>query len=213
MRMIDFEGIDGVGKTSALKYVVAKLREQNFRVLETREVGNPHLPVAVKLREIVLNPESGLDGIAMEFIFSAMRAINRPFFEKEANNYDFLINDRGWFSHLAYTDNNVSPEFTNDLYAVVRRYTYLPDQIVYLTARPEVALSRRTARGTSDIIEMKGPEFQNRVAESFAHYISESNIPAYHVDANGDLASVQKQLDAFVELLKMDFLAANVNFK
>ena len=57
-KIIEVEGTDGAGKTTALKYLIEKLRASGKTVLETREVGSPLIPVCVKLREIVLAPEA-----------------------------------------------------------------------------------------------------------------------------------------------------------
>ena len=49
---VDVCGTDGAGKTTGLKYLVQKLQSMGDQVLETREVGNPFIPTAVKLREM-----------------------------------------------------------------------------------------------------------------------------------------------------------------
>src|SRR5450631_4241129 len=116
---IEFEGTDGAGKSTALTYFAEQLRAQGRTLVETREVGNPHIPACVKLREFVLDPASKLSGEAMEFIFSAMRYENDKWLRElvESNNPpDYVVSDRGWYSHLAYTDHNVSKDFTNGLY-------------------------------------------------------------------------------------------------
>jgi hypothetical protein len=42
------------------------LQERGNRVTETREVGSPLIPVCVKMRETVLDPNSGMTGAEME---------------------------------------------------------------------------------------------------------------------------------------------------
>ena len=91
MLKIEVEGTDGAGKTTALKYLLDKLQQNNKRVLETRDVGCPHIPACVKLREIVLDPNSNLSGETMEFIFAGMRLENDKFYKSVAENYDFCI--------------------------------------------------------------------------------------------------------------------------
>ena len=76
MIKIEIEGTDGAGKTTGLKYLIEKAQSLGLSVVETREVGNPHIPTCTKLRELVLDPKSELDGKSMEFIFSAMRVEN-----------------------------------------------------------------------------------------------------------------------------------------
>jgi len=205
MKIIDFEGIDGSSKTTSLKFVAEQLRERGYRVIETREVGNTHIPTAVKLREIVLSPDSEMNGRAMELVFSAMRLMNQDFYKKVEGEYDFCLNDRGWFSHLAYTDHNVDEAFTYALYpGLLEKYSQFPNIVIHLVVNPQTALERRHLRnGVVDVIEAKGPIFQEKVAASFEkwkkRYASQVNV--WNVIADGDLASVQKQLLGLVDNL------------
>ncbi len=211
MVKIEFEGTDGAGKTTGLKYFIEKAQKLGLSVVETREVGNPHIASCVKLREFVLDPESKLSGEAMELIFSAMRVENDNWLSDLRNNEkrpDFVVSDRGWFSHLAYTDHNVSPEFTDLLYnGVMLPTTELPDVVIYFEVNTETALSRRQKRGTGmDVIEMKGVKFQEKVRASFEKYITQyfgENGPiVFTVDANMDIQGVQQRLDEILVSLQ-----------
>lgn len=206
MIKVEVEGTDGAGKTTALKYLLGKLQQAEKKVLETREVGSPHIQSCVKLRELVLNPESNLMGESMEFIFAAMRLENDRFYKSVADQYDIILSDRGWLSHLAYTDHNVSKQFTDGFYlGMVEKMADLPDAIVYLRVDGETALNRRIRRGEEpDVIELKGPEYQEKVRESFEGFLSDyrgTGIEIIEIDATQDLDGVKKQLDGAVEKL------------
>lgn len=201
-KVIEVEGTDGAGKTTALKYLIERLRAAGKTVLETREVGAPMIPVCVKLRELVLDPASNLSGEAMEFIFAAMRLENQKYYKTVADQYDFIVSDRGWLSHLAYTDHNVSSEFTDKFYgAVVEDMTQEADLVMYLSVNTETALQRRVKRGTGmDVIEMKGVEFQEKVRKSFEfhkQFLRKARL--VEVDANQTVDGVRSQID---EMLK-----------
>lgn len=207
MIKLEFEGTDGAGKTTALKYFIEQALKRGLTVVETREVGNPNVPVCVKLRELVLDPNSGLCGQAMELVFSAMRYENDRWLRNLAENPnkpDFVVSDRGWYSHLAYTDHNVSEDFTDSLYrGVVGEDTLHPDVVIYFKVSTETALKRRTKRGTGmDVIEMKGVEFQEKVRKSFEFYLNdEYSEPKnlFVVDANDTLEGVQGQMDKILD--------------
>lgn len=202
---VEFEGIDGSGKTTAYSYFIEKLRNAGLRVLETREVGSPHIPVCVELRKLILNPENKMDGKAMEFVFAAMRVENQKFYDSVSELYDVIVSDRGWLSHLSYTDHNVSAQFTEEFYmGVVAQYTLPPDAVIFLEIDPNVALKRRGIRnGFVDAIEAKGPEFQEKVYSSFEKYMGviENGTAINRINANGDLDSVKAQLDGLVNTL------------
>jgi dTMP kinase len=204
-KVIELEGIDGSGKTTAYNYLIETLRAQGKKVLATREVGNPNIPVCAALRKIVLDPESKMDGMSMEFVFAAMRIENQRLYRAVENEYDFIVSDRGILSHLAYTDHNVTPVFTKLFYqGVINQYTQGPDLVLFLEIEPETALKRRHDRnGFVDVIEAKGPVFQENVYKSFIKYIrqmeSNEGLKYNLVNANQTIEGVQKQLDNIVE--------------
>lgn len=203
MLKIEFEGTDGAGKTTALKYFIEKARERGLSVAETREVGNPNVPSCVKMREFVLDPKNNLRGETMEFIFSAMRYENDLWLKNlkdSPNRPDLVVSDRGWLSHLSYTDHNVSVEFTEKLYnGVLEQSTLLPDVVIYFRVDTKTALQRRVKRGEgmADAIEMKGIGYQELVRGSFEKYIQESDgkFKVFTIDANQSIEGVRSQMD------------------
>lgn len=210
-RMIEFSGADGVGKTTAFTYLCHQLETRGKKILRTREVGSPHIPICTKLRELILDPTQHLDGKTMECVFAAMRIENQRFYASVKDQYDYIVSDRGILCHLAYTDHNVSPEFTEEFYyGVVARYTSLPDMILLFMADPQVALSRITKRGeAADAIEAKGTAFQEKVIRSYTQHANRLHTMNYEdkyvdihvIDANRSIADVQKNMDMFVEAL------------
>jgi len=201
---VELEAIDGAGKTTGLKYLIGKLEEAGQKVLETREVGSPLIPVNVKLRELILDPTQDISGKAMELVFAAMRLENDRLYKKVSSDYDFIVSDRGWFSHLAYTDHNESEDFTKQLYMdFLANHASMPDVVVYFAVDGETALKRRIRRGeAADVIELKGPEFQEKVRSSFEKYMSQNdNVQYIRIDATQDLENVKKQIDTALETL------------
>jgi dTMP kinase len=210
-KLIEFEGVDGSGKSTMVKYFIDQLRPRGYKVLETREVGNPHLSVCVKLRELVLSPDSDLDGSEMEMIFAAMRLRNHRMYRQINKEYDFIVSDRGYLSHTSYTDHNVNEEFTNSLYLnFIQNITKMPDAVLYFDVNTETALKRRVKRGEGmDVIEMKGVEFQEKVRESFLEHIANlkyqsPNTEVFMVDANKSIVEVQKRVDKIVSALILE---------
>jgi len=196
MYRIDFEGIDGSGKTTALKKYIYHLRDVGYRVLESREVGNPHIPICVELRKLILNPDVKMDKRSMELIFSAMRIENDRFYESVQYDYDVLVSDRGWLSHLAYCDVNCYPEFTNKFYFnFLESECTLPNMIIYMDIDPDLATSRRNTRNeVKDSIEAKGDIFLNNVSDAFKTHLKLLKNRVVFIDANKSLEDVEIQL-------------------
>lgn len=204
MIKVEFEGTDAAGKTTGLKYFIERARQRGLTVVETREVGNPHLPSCVKMREFVLDPSNGLSGESMELIFSAMRIESDIWLKnlaKSENPPDLVVSDRGFFSHLAYGLHNTSEAFVNGLFVdLMAKQTSLPDVVVYFSVDTQTALKRMEKRGQAkDVIELKGVGYQEKVRNAFENYLGESDVETYDIDANRELENVKKQLDVVLE--------------
>ena len=218
MFKVEIEGIDGCGKTTLLNNIAKVFTHEGLRVALTREVGNTHDQAAVELRKIILNPLSKMEGKEMELVFASMRLMNQRWLKENENNFDMCLNDRGILSHYAYTDHNVSPKFTNDLYmGFLSNYTEFADLILRVKVAPEVALARRDKRnGFVDAIEAKGPEYQKAVSISMDHYIEYhnneyssfmlANKAVIEIDGNATPEGMTKQaVDAIKTVRRVDF--------
>ncbi len=202
MKLIQISGIDGVGKSTALRHLTETLKVKGYRVLETREVGNPHDPTMLELRKIVLEAKPRLDGKVMEYIFAAMGVANALYYNNVRQQYDYIVSDRGLIDHLAYTDVNVNPEFTDRFYLGAAVHDFMhPDYVVYLDASPEVAAKRMSKRGTTDAIEEKGLQFQMNVRDAFELHMKHNRLNITRINANLDVEGVRKQLDDFITAL------------
>lgn len=204
MRRIEFSGCDGSGKTSALQRTQQYLLSRDYKVLCSREVGNPHIPACVELRRLMLSPVSNLSDMSIELVCAAMRIENERFYKAMANEVDVLLSDRGYLDHLAYGDINCDPAFTKELFDdCVAKYTSKPDLVFYFNVDIEEARRRRGVRNQAvDVIEAKGDDFQRKVAERFMHHISSRSLSVHIIDANQSEEEVFKQI---VEVLNNFF--------
>jgi dTMP kinase len=210
-KLIEISGIDGSGKTTAVKTVADGLERLGFRVLRNREVGSFHNPTALKLREVVLSNESDISGTEMEMVFAAMRLMNQRIYDKLDKEYDFIVNDRGFLDHLAYTNQNVNPEFTQGFYkdcldknlGLMR----MPDAAIFMNVTPSVASDRRDQRGEAkDRIESQGNTYQQKVYEymheEFADMVNDHRIShLFTVNSDRTLKEVNETLEDIIRFL------------
>lgn len=165
---IEVEGIDAAGKTTAVTSLVDMFRQKGLRTLRMSEAGFDEIDTCVRLRKLALDPASTLSPLSMELLFAAQRVENDLWLKKHAEDYDVIISDRGYISHLAYGYANVGRGEIDVLFNVLLHDVAQPDVVVYLDISPEVAAQRLRSRGgATDRIEEKGITYQTAVLENF----------------------------------------------
>lgn len=102
---ITFEGIEGSGKTTQIKWLTERLQQQGHKVLQTREPGG--CPISDQIRSILLHPDNAaMVSRAELLLYAAARAqhieqIVRPALQCG----DVVICDRFTDATLAYQGN------------------------------------------------------------------------------------------------------------
>lgn len=167
---ITFEGGEGAGKTTHIRFLSEKLRQHGREVLCLREPGGTN--IGEQLRAIVLDP--GHDRMADEtelLIYEAARAqivaeVIQPAIARGA----VVLCDRFVDSTIAYQvyGRGLSKDFVERANAFATQGV-MPDRTILLatggTARR--GLVRATHRGGADRLELAGEAFHTRVNEGF----------------------------------------------
>jgi dTMP kinase len=195
-RYIVFEGTEGVGKTTQVVNLTEHLKKLGYSVLQTKEPGTPLLPVTMELRNLMLNNDydSSLTRPAREFISQAIRSVHiEKLIMPALKEYDFIIQDRGILSGLAYgaaCGNNyetlvsLAMEVTSPMYTSMYN---IYDDVIYLTGNVETglnkALSSKREFKSGDAMESRGSGFIRSVGEHM-DTISRS-FPTKRVNVDG----------------------------
>lgn len=212
-RYIVVEGIDGIGKTTQCAKLAKYLRDQGFRVLETREPGTKHLELTMTLRSLMLDKQydEHMTPIAREYISRAIRSIHLDKLIKDAlQSYDFIIQDRGLLSGLAYgiacgnalgdvlemmriTCTNVG-----DSYELYSNLIILQADVAYTIKR---LANKPDEFKSGDVIEQHGLQFMQQVNRNMLKY---GNLWAsktvVDVDANDSIDDVFNKIVAVLHL-------------
>ena len=206
-RLIVLEGGDGVGKTTQLPLVAEALRARRLVVRTIREPGQT--AVGMRVRELVLHPESRISPATEALLFLSARAqVVAEVVQPALDAGEWVVADRFFVSTYAY---QIAGHGLDD--ALVRSANALataglvPDLTVLLTLPEGVATARRAERGQSDRLERYGADFDARVADAYAAAAT-STWQARHpecgpivaVPAHGPVADVTARLErAIVE--------------
>jgi len=172
------EGVEGSGKSTHTKKLASYLENNGFKVLLSKEPGTPLAPLTMELRGVMLDAkhEEQMTVPARELISQAIRSIHLekviiPAFD----NYDYIIQDRGILSGLAYGHQCGNSHWDlNQLASMVTRVSGsnwhdLYSKVIYLKGDPAKGLARalnaKQEFAAGDAMEAKGSDFMSRVAK------------------------------------------------
>jgi dTMP kinase len=167
-RFLAFEGGEGTGKTTQLSMLAADLTKRGFEVVTTYEPGGT--PVGARLRELLLDPATEVNGQTEALLYAADRAehvghVVRPAMKRGA----IVLTDRYIDSSIAYQGYGRGL----DVDAVKRTSRWatgglIPDLTLLLDLDPQEGLRRARGRsGQTDRLESETLDFHVRVRQGF----------------------------------------------
>ena len=188
---ITVEGIDGCGKSTQARLIAAALEAAGHDVLRLREPGG--VKISEQIRASLLDPANAEMGDGCELLlYEAARAqlvhqVIRPALAAGKT----VVCDRFYDSTTAYQafadglDRNIVSQ-ANELAVDGCR----PDLTLVFDLPVEDALRRRSGREAEDRLELKGLEFQERVAAGFRAVAADEPDRVKLIDAGGSIAEV-----------------------
>ena len=205
---IVFEGVEGAGKSTQIKRLVATLTNEGHDVLVTREPGGP--PVAERVRQMLLDPEATMDSRTEVLLYAAARAqhvaeVIRPALEEGR----IVISDRFLDSSLAYQ--GYARELGEDDVAEINRWAtggLTPDAVILLALDPAEGMRRVAERNRqagsdpgrpADRIEAEQLDFHRRVATGYLALAKRHRDRFVVVDAQSESDAVAFQVRAALD--------------
>lgn len=174
---ITFEGIDGCGKSTQLRMVKERLKEEGREFIEVREPGGTS--VGEKIRGVLLDKKNdSMVPLAELLLYEAARAqITEEVIKPALDNGTIVICDRFFDSTIAYQ--GYARELGFELVGGLNKIATAglkPDITFLLDLSAEDALKRRIGRGEEeDRLEALGTSFQVKVREGYLKAASEDS--------------------------------------
>ena len=192
---ITLEGIEGVGKTSAVECVVAWLRAQNREVTATREPGGTQL--GERIRALVLEhndiPIAPLAELLLMFAARAQHLEQR--IRPALARGEAVVCDRFTDATYAYQGAGRGlPASHIDSAAQLVHGDLAPTLTILLDAPPEVGLGRAGARSAADRFETEQVQFFARVRQAYLERAAAEPARFAVIDASQDIASVHAEI-------------------
>jgi dTMP kinase len=168
-RFITFEGMDGSGKTTQIRLLAQRLRDQGREVLESVEPGGT--VIGRKIRQILLDSANhGLGSRAELLLYFAARAQNvEEWILPALGRGGLVLSDRFTDSTLAYQGygRGLGIDTVLQLHTIACRGLN-PDLTLFLDIDLETSLARaRSREGGSDRMEEQSAEFYARVRNGY----------------------------------------------
>ena len=167
---ITFEGGDGAGKTTHIRFLAATLRDRGYEVLCLREPGGTD--IGEKLRAILLDPENKEMAPECELlIYEAARAqivsqVIKPALERGA----VVLCDRFYDSTIAYQvhGRGLDEGFVRQANGFACCGVHPDRTILMVPPSAQDGLHRATKSKGADRMEQAGSDFHERVRQAFA---------------------------------------------
>lgn len=194
-KFITFEGGEGVGKTTNLKFVAASLETAKIPYIVTREPGGT--AIGEKLRAILLQPTSEqiLPITELLLVFAARsQHINHVILPALKNDLCVLC-DRFTDASYAYQGGGrkIDKTYIKFLQQMVQQDLH-PNLTILLDAPVTIGLERAKGRAKLDRIESEQVSFFERIRTAYLEQASNSDHEYYIINANDSLTNIQTKI-------------------
>ena len=204
-KFITIEGIEGVGKSTNIDFLVGLIEAHGHTVLQTREPGGT--PIAEDIRRILKeHGDEPMSDVAELLLLFAARSINvnnsiRPALAAGT----WVVSDRFTDSTRAYQGGGRG--FSRERIEWLAEFVHgdvQPDLTILLDAPVETALLRAGRRGDPDRFEVEQAEFFSTVRETYLQLAEQQPERFVVVDVSRDLDSVREVIQQIATMLLND---------
>ena len=201
---ISFEGVDGCGKSTQMRFLGEYLKEKGHDLLFTREPGG--CVIAEKIRDLLLDVEnSEMDAKTEALLYSAARAQHtRQVIRPALDAGKIVLCDRFIDSSLAYqgVGRGLGIQHIMDINCFATG-GLLPDKTFFLDYPPDLAFSRMSKRRTHDRLEKEDLRFHQTLYNGFLELSGLYPEWVIRVDAQGTKFETSDKIRAMMDEILM----------
>lgn len=192
---IALEGLEGAGKTTALKTIIEFLNKKGLQSQNVREPGGT--PMAESLRNLFKHGDFGSESIDVRtealIMYAGRCQLITNVVKPLLDDGKVVLTDRSHWTTKAYQGENPKiMELINDLDKHI--CDVMPNLVIFMDVVPEVGLERARGREALDRIEQRNIQFFINARNRFLQFAKENNDMFIVIDANQDIDKVQKDI-------------------
>lgn len=205
-KFIAIEGLEGAGKSNAVRVVNEVLNAHGITVVNTREPGGT--PIAEALRDLWkqgIDGEHTTDKAEVLMIFAARTQLVETVIQPALAAGKWVVGDRHNMSSQAYQGGGRNLHELVDNIGKAILGDFEPDLTLYLDLDPAVGLERAKGRGALDRIEQQHIDFFHRTRQRYLE-ITQNNLKAVIINAEQPIekvsAEIQQRVENFLKFAK-----------
>ncbi|MDA8840334.1 dTMP kinase [Gammaproteobacteria bacterium] len=196
MKLITFEGIEGVGKSTQINLILEWLTSKGYSTKLLREPGSTDF--GEKIRELLLSKESNISAHTELLLMFAARSemINNHLI---GSTNDFILCDRYYHASIAYQGHGrkLSLELIDQLIKGIN--CPIPDLTIIYDLDVKTGFKRKS-NDVIDRIESSGTNFFENVRNGYKE-IAKNRVEVEILDASQPIELISQQTKSLVERL------------
>ncbi len=200
---LTIEGVEGVGKTTAVKWIQQYLIKTQQPFIVTREPGGTDMAEAIRKVLLMPNPHEKMVPITELLLMFACRAQHlNNLILPALNEGKWVVCDR--FVDASYAYQGGGRGFDLKQIAMLDEWVVgdvQPNVTILLDAPPVIGLTRAKNRGPQDRIEQEKMDFFERVRAGYLQRAEQDKQRFHVIDATQPLAVVQMEMKTILDAL------------
>jgi len=192
-KFISFEGIDGCGKTTQIKFLEEYLLKQGYNILVLREPGGTK--VGEKVRDILLDKNNFISPVTEMLLYASSRAqLVEEKILPAIEEGKIVLLDR--FVDSSYVYQGYARDLGIEKVKIVNEIAtmgILPDVTIYIDITPEEAMKRRGKR-EADRLERESWDFHKKVREGYIKLVKEFPKRFVFIDGMQEIVKVHQDI-------------------
>ncbi|MBC3830558.1 dTMP kinase [Undibacterium amnicola] len=198
-QFISFEGIDGAGKSTHIRFVQEALNQRGIQVVTTREPGGT--PLGEALRALLLKEKMHLETEAL-LMFASRREHIAQVIQPALDAGTWVISDRFTDATFAYQGGGRKLDLhkLNTLEQWVHPHLQ-PDLTLLFDVPIEVARARLDATRTLDKFEQEQSDFFNDTRNEYLRRVAEFPQRFKVIDSTRSIEAIQEELSEIIDAL------------